>query len=179
MGYIDVIHEYPSQNWLEIQLISKNIVNICLLLKPHLNTWLHTDQHSASNLTRAKHDEAKANEVGTQEMAVVDFIPRAYLTCMLSYQEKAKPGGIFYPFQHLLVPVQLEISRTPPQRSVQEARYLNLNFFLFIYFFGGVFLCEESTHSSSALFSETSSQIDTALVFSGSNSRQQRSAKSS
>lgn len=55
----------------------------------------------------------------------------------------------------------MEMSRTPPQRFVQEARCLNLNFL------GGFFLREESTDSSSALFSETSSQIDTAVVFSG------------
>lgn len=64
-------------------------------------------------------------------MAALDFIPHAFLTCMLRLSAERiskKPGGIFDPFQHLLVPVQMEISRAPPQRSVQEARCLNLNF---------------------------------------------------
>lgn len=64
------------------------------------------------------------------ELQVVDFIPRANLTCLLRLSVDGiskKPGGIFYPFEQILVPVQMEMS-TPPQRFVQGACCLNLNF---------------------------------------------------
>lgn len=66
------------------------------------------------------------------------------------------------------------MSRTLPRRFAQEARCWNLNVLGRILSFH-----EESTDSSSALFSETSGQIDTTVAFSGRNARHQCSAKSS